>query len=153
MEAGPGDLLKVKSTLKGAGKIHMGMAERLWPRPAIVHVCWWCSFLVKLEALSWAQDRVLKRLNQSRQGGRKLFPISLWSQYVSWLTHPPAIRSCIGSPKAPCTPGFQHARCASISETCSLHHLAGECLLIFWVDLTHLWDPQFFVSVLSFLLR
>ena len=103
--------------------------------------------------LSAGPNRVLKRLNQNRQGGRKLFPISLWSQYVSWLTHTPAIRSCIGSPKAPCTPGFQCARCASTSETCSLHHLAGERLLIFWVDLTNLWDPQFFVSVLSFLLR
>jgi len=98
---------KSKANWREQGRSKWEMAERLWLGPASVHVCWWCSFHVQLEAFSWAQDRVLKkRLNQNRQGGRKLFPISHWSHYVSWLTHIPAIRSCVGSPKAPCPPVF-----------------------------------------------
>lgn len=78
-----------ESRATGTGKDPHGRQKRgLWPGLASLQICW-CSFYTQLEPLGWDQGRVLKkRLNQNRQGGRKLSPIYLSSQYVSWLKHP-----------------------------------------------------------------
>ena len=84
MEAGPRDLLKVKSKLNRTGKIHVGDGRETcdlnWPASMSAVMFLYTQF----EALGLDQGRVLKkRINQSRQAVQKLFPTSLCSQNVS----------------------------------------------------------------------
>ena len=84
MEAGPRDLLKVKSKLNRTGKIHVGDGRETcdlnWPASMSA-----VMFLyIQLEVLGLDQGRLLKkRINQSRQISRKLFLTSICSQNVS----------------------------------------------------------------------
>ena len=45
-----------ESKVKGIEKDTSGRWQRgLWPGPASLQVCWWCSFHTQLEALGWDQ--------------------------------------------------------------------------------------------------
>ena len=84
MEAGPRDLLKVKSKLNRTGKIHMGDGRETCELNRPVSMSAVMFLYTQLEVLGLDQGRLLKkRINQSRQVGRKLFLISLCSQNVS----------------------------------------------------------------------
>ena len=83
-EAGPRDLLNVKSKLNRAGKIHMGDGRETCELNQPVSMAAVMFLYIQLEALGLEQGRVLKkRINQSRQVGRKLFLTSLCCQNVS----------------------------------------------------------------------
>ena len=112
MEAGPRDLLKVKSKLNRAGKIHMGDGRETCDLNQPVSMSAVMFLYTQLEALGLDQGRVLKkRVNQSIRVCRKLFPTSLCCQNVSRLTHTTTLWLCVGSPKAPHPPSFQCAVC------------------------------------------
>ena len=84
MEAEPRDLLKVKSKLNRAGKIHMGDGREACELNRPVSMAAVMFLYTQLETLGLDQGRVLKkRINQSIQVCRKLFPTSLCSQNVS----------------------------------------------------------------------
>ena len=84
MEAGPRDLLKVKSKLNRAGKIHMGDGRETGELNQPVSMSAVMFLYTQLEVLGLEQGRVLtKRINQSKQVGTKLFLTSLCCQNVS----------------------------------------------------------------------
>ena len=83
MEARPRDLLKVKSKLNRAGKIHMGDGREACDLNRPVSMAAVMFLYTQLEALGLDQGRLLKRINQSRQVDRKLFLTSLCCQNVS----------------------------------------------------------------------
>ena len=83
MEAGPRDLLRVKSKLNRAGKIHMGDGRETCELNQPVSMAAVMFLYTQLEALGLDQGRLLKRINQSRQVDRKLFLTSLCCQNVS----------------------------------------------------------------------
>lgn len=83
MEAGPRDLLKVKSKLNRAGKIHMGDGRETCDLNRPVSMAAVMFLYTQLEVLGLDQGRLLKkRINQSRQVDRKLFLTSLCCQNV-----------------------------------------------------------------------
>ena len=57
-----------KKQIDGSREDPCGRRQRsLWPESVSIHVCLWCSFHTQCEALSWDQDRILKkRLNWTR---------------------------------------------------------------------------------------
>ena len=84
MKAGHRDLLKVKIKLKRAGKIHMGDGREACDLNRPVSMAAVMFLYTQLEVLGLDLGRLLKkRINQSRQVGRKLLFTSLCSQYVS----------------------------------------------------------------------
>ena len=84
MEAGPRDLLKVKSKLNRAGKIHMRDGRETGELNQPVSMSAVMFLYTQLEVLGLEQGRVLtKRINQSKQVGTKLFLTSLCCQNVS----------------------------------------------------------------------
>ena len=84
MEAGPRDLLRVKSKLNRAGKIHMGDGRETGELNQPVSMSAVMFLYTQLEVLGLDLGRLLKkRINQSRQVDRKLFLTSLCCQNVS----------------------------------------------------------------------
>ena len=84
MEVGLRDLLNVKSKLNRAGKILMGDGRETCDLNQPVFMSAVMFLYTQLEVLGLDHGRVLKkRINQSRQVGRKLFLTSLCCQNVS----------------------------------------------------------------------